>query len=218
MTEDELVLVVDRAACFGGDWPQGFTPLGDAEARELVARFEALARFEPRVRAELEPAWKQCIPYCAVVCEAQVFCVERLPRQGETRLHGKLSIGIGGHVGREDAPTRGALARGLLRELAEELRLPASPLRTPRCVGLLNDDANAVGAVHVGLVYVLELDRPQAAELGIREISKLAGAFRPLVAPDGPWQDAARLESWSALLLDVLPRLLTEQPARRASR
>ena len=205
---DERVLVVDRSAHFGGDWPQGFVPLNPLAALELVRAFEASARFEPRARAESQPAWKQCIPYCVLGRGAEVFCVERHPTQGEGRLHGKLSIGIGGHVGPEDSPTDGALHRALARELAEELVIPSDWVTGARLVGLLNDDEDAVGSVHTGLVFVLACP-PAAPAPGIREISKMAGSFRPLAASAEAWQDAARLESWSAALLPLLPSMLS---------
>ena len=41
MTNAELVLVVDRAAFFGGRWPQGFHPLaGAAAAMGALSRIE----------------------------------------------------------------------------------------------------------------------------------------------------------------------------------
>ncbi|MBI5849964.1 MAG: phosphoesterase [Planctomycetes bacterium] len=208
MTGAELVLVVDRMAFFGGRWPQGLVPLAGAAAADLLGSLEAAARFVPRPAAEDDPSLKQLIPYCALVTGTEVFCVERLRTQGEARLHGRLSIGIGGHIGPEDSPPAGAVRRGLWRELNEELVLPTVPLADPRFVGLLNDDSNPVGAVHVGLVHLLELGAGTGTGLGVREISKMAGAFRRLADPGNPWQDAARLETWSAALLAALPPLL----------
>lgn len=213
MTGAELVLVVDRAAFFGGRWPQGFHPLTGAAAEGLLGDLEAAARFVPRPTAEDDPSLKQLIPYCALLEGSEVFCVERLRTQGEARLHGRLSIGIGGHIGPEDSPPSGAVRRGLWRELREELELPSGRLADPRFVGLLNDDSNPVGAVHVGLVHLLELVAGTGTRLGVRETSKMAGAFRRLADPGNPWQDAARLETWSAALLAALPPL--QEPRAR---
>jgi len=212
MQTDEQVLVVDRRAFFGGDWPQGFVPLDGAAADRFCGELEAAARFESRARAERETAWKQCIPYCVIARGSEVFCVERGRQQGEGRLHGKLSIGLGGHIGIEDSPPHGAVRRGLLRELDEELILPARHAATPRFVGLLNDDSNAVGKVHVGLVHLLQLGGSAARiEVHVREISKMVGGFRPLAASGQAWQDGHRLESWSAVLLGAVPPLLHSQ-------
>lgn len=202
----ERVLIVDRRALFDGEWPQGFVPIEPGECGRWTERLESLARFEPRTEAEQNPDWKQLIPYCVVLRgDAEVFCVERLPAQGETRLHGRLSIGIGGHVEPIDAPIVGILGRATARELSEELHLP--PAGPPEMIGLLNDDSNAVGAVHVGLVHVLGLPADLRREsVAVREISKMRGGFRGLAGPRPLWHDLDLLESWSALLRSVFPR------------
>ena len=206
---DEHVLVVDRAAFFDGAWPQGFTALDPDAAAELAAAFESAARFEPRAVAEETPAWKQPIPYCVVCRGDEVFCVQGLSGQGEARLHGKISIGIGGHVEPVDEQGPGILARATLRELAEELSLDPDirDSLAPRCVGILNDDSNAVGEVHVGLVHLVQVpvETPDTA-IRVRETEKMRGGFRGVAGADRLWHDASLLESWSALLLDAIHR------------
>lgn len=203
---NEQVLIVERAALFDGNWPHGFVPLERDDVPAWVDRIEARSRFVDRESAERTPAWKQIIPYCVVRRGAsELFCVERLPAQGEARLHGKLSIGIGGHINPVDAPTAGIVARATSRELHEELVLPG--WAAPRPVGLLNDDSTAVGSVHFGLVHIVELPADtDPKSVAVREIHKMRGGFRGLVGPGQLWQDAALLESWSALLLDAFLR------------
>lgn len=202
----EQVLVVPRHALFDGRWPHGFTPL-ESCGDDIATRLEHAASLMDREAAERDPDFKQPIPYCAVRRGDDILCVERLPKQGETRLHGKLSIGLGGHVGPEDlatdGSTTGAIQRALHRELAEELVLPGG-LPEPRFVGLIHDDSTPVGAVHVGLAFVLDvpLSTPSDA-VQLREILKMRGGFRRLAGDGGAWQDAPSLESWSAVLLDV---------------
>jgi len=129
-------------------------------------------RFMDREAAEEDPSWKQLIPY--IVIRKQISPSEhrtgaywRGSGQGEIRLHGKRSIGIGGHINPCDADTEltneivdmrgvtGPLYKaGLLRELLEELlfnRLPRL-LEMP-IVGMINDDENKVGKVHLGVVH-----------------------------------------------------------------
>lgn len=214
------VLVVDRAAFFGGDWPQGFQPIAAADADAFLRRAAEQARFEPRPVAEMTPAWKQWIPYCVLRCaaaapgeEAGVFLVQRTRGQGEGRLHGAWSIGLGGHVEPEDAVgdqrwrEQGAdfFARSLLRELREELDWRLEQVPAPRLVGLINDDSTEVGSVHAGLAYVLEvpLSLAQAKErVGIREVSKMHGGFTHLAELRKLWQNPGALESWSRLLME----------------
>lgn len=203
MADREAVLVIDRSDLFSGDWPQGYRPLGHRDAQGILATVETRGRFELRERAEDEPRWKQCIPYCAITRQGEVLCVERRTTQGETRLHGRLSIGLGGHIGPEDGPLPGIVARGLSRELQEELHIDPALLARAELIGLLNDDSNPVGQVHFGLVHRLEIGPDQAAPK-VREISKMQGSFRRLADPGEAWQDAARLESWSAALIPHL--------------
>ena len=137
----------------------------------------------------------------AVLREGEALCLTRLGAQGERRLHGKRSIGVGGHVNPCDAqggPHEGLFARACLRELREELVLPEGELPL-RPVGLLNDDTTPVGAVHVGLVYALDA---RALAVAIRETGAMSGAFEPLpslrrlaAGPESPF------ETWSSLLL-----------------
>ena len=76
----------------------------------------------------------------------------------------------------------------------------SSPTSCPafRLVALLNDDTTAVGAVHLGAVYLADADgRPVA----IRETDKLTGNF---AEPDAVGAVRDRLETWSALVFDFL--------------
>jgi predicted NUDIX family phosphoesterase len=215
------VFVVDRAAFFAGAWPHGFVPLPPADAAAWLRRARAQGRFEDRATAEHNPNWKQLIPYCVLRCGGSptpasgrdargVFCVQRTTGQSEGRLHGRWSIGIGGHIEPEDdggdhVPAEAFFERALRRELDEELHLgPAVRTARPVLRGLLNDDSSAVGQVHAGLVYTLDLPLPpdQAREVvEVREISKMRGGFGSLVDLQELWQDPAQFESWSHFLL-----------------
>src|SRR3954470_7016516 len=111
---------------------------------------------------------------------------------GDERLHDRYSIGVGGHINPEDADVAG----GLEREWREEIEADFVPEFVP--IGVLNDDDNDVGAVHLGLVYAADAGgRPVA----IREREKLEGRF-------ASWDEvtavADKLETWSALLFDFL--------------
>lgn len=214
------VFVVDRAAFFGGAWPQGFVPLHGAAARSLLADAGARGRFVDRALAETTPAWKQWIPYCVLRCAPPgqpfgggahdgVFVVRRTKGQSEARLHGALSIGIGGHVEPVDGDPAAAAGdafflASLGRELAEELDLRHIAMPAPRFLGLLNDDGTEVGAVHAGLVYAVDLPLPVATAadvLRIRERSKMRGGFTHLVEFQELWQNPVQFESWSQLLV-----------------
>ena len=99
---------------------------------------------------------------------------------------------MGGHLN----PGDGGLLGGLRREWDEEVVADFVP--PFRLVALLNDDTTAVGAVHLGAVYLADAaGRP----VTIRETDKLTGDF---AAPDEVRAVRDRLETWSALVFDFL--------------
>lgn len=215
----EFVFVVPRRELFPDRYPQGFVPFGDELSAERF--FDALERhgfFVERERAEREPEWKQVIPYSVVVAAGEVLLLKRTKRGGEARLHDKLSIGVGGHINPEDlvgcgsagtTPRRELTATGAQRELDEELVIAGA--RELHVVGIINDDSNPVGAVHVGLVQLIDVAGPVA----IRETDVLEGH---LVAPSALRERArqgANFESWSALLIGRLDELLAHADALR---
>lgn len=216
MPRMEQVFVVRRSDFFGGAWPNGYSALTKGAGNQLLQQFQARGFFADRATAEDEPAWKQVIPYCVIRRPGQVFCVQRKSTQTEARLHGLLSIGIGGHVNPcqqpegASAPATGAefFTGALARELSEELYLRLPIGSAPCLLGILNDDSTAVGKVHFGLVYALDLPSPRSPgasqrDLRVREISKMVGGFRCLVELLPLWQDPARFESWSRILLEA---------------
>jgi predicted NUDIX family phosphoesterase len=205
----EFVYVVPRADLFRDCYPQGFVPFG---APEDCARFLApLADhgfFVERRHAERSPSLKQIIPYTVVLVSGEVLLLTRKKAGGERRLHDKLSIGVGGHLEPVDAAacpdTRVAgtghpiVDAGSARELREELDVEGAA--DLRAVGLLNDDSNAVGAVHVGLVQVLTVD----GSVQVREREALDGRFASPAELCALRRQGANFESWSAMLVDAL--------------
>lgn len=224
----EFVYVVHRRHLFGDHYPQGLVPFGQDLPRE--AFLEAVQRdgfFVEREYAERTPTLKQVIPYTLVTREQNVLLLRRLKAGGEGRLHDKLSIGVGGHVNPVDDQAStdelrshaassherraSLLSNATRRELEEELVLEGS--WNLESVGLINDDSNPVGAVHVGLVQVLTTD----AAVEIRERDVLEGQ---LVTPDAlrdKQAEGANYETWSSMLVDRLDELLPSTFTRRAA-
>ncbi len=198
----EFVWVVPRAVLFPTATPHGLLALPPAALEQSVlAPSREHGYFVERRWAEQHPECKQPIPYVAVLRGDEALCLTRLKTQGEKRLHGKRSIGVGGHVNPcdLDAPGTDLFTNACLRELHEELDLPTgAPLRL-RPIGLLNDDTTAVGAVHLGLVYALDATD---LSVSIRETTAMSGGFEPLASLRALAEDpASPFETWSALLL-----------------
>jgi predicted NUDIX family phosphoesterase len=185
----EQVLGMSRAAVPGGtDW----RGVKEADFEPFLAAVAQHGEFRARDEAETDPSWKQIIPYVLLRDGERVFLMRRTRAGADERLHDRYSIGVGGHVNPED----GDVAGGLAREWSEEIEADFVPAFEP--VGVLNDDSNAVGAVHLGLVFGADAGGRAVA---IREREKLDGAFATL---DEVASVADRLETWSALLFEFL--------------
>jgi predicted NUDIX family phosphoesterase len=194
----ERVLVLRRESVPGGCDFSGVRPADDLAAlRQAVQR---QGRYLDRPSAEADPAFKQLIPYVVLRDGASVFLMERTDAGGDARLHGKASIGVGGHLNPVDRGEDPLIA-GLRREWGEELAAAWEPEFS--LVGLLNDDSNPVGAVHLGVVFTVDA-AGRAVE--VREHDKLAGRF---VSVAQVFAARDRLESWSQLVAGALLR----QPA-----
>jgi predicted NUDIX family phosphoesterase len=191
----ERVLVLPREHVPGGC---DFTGIRAGDAADLLLLADAVAnhgRFIERPIAEEDPASKQLIPYVVVRDRGRVFLMERTDAGGDARLHRKASIGVGGHLNPVDTGDD-PLMVGLRREWAEELVADWDP--EFRLVGILNDDSNPVGSVHLGVVFEVEADgRP----LDVRERHKLSGR---MVAPGEVLDAWDRLETWSQLVAERL--------------
>lgn len=195
----ERVLVVPGAELDRLGRFQGFCP--DAERYLSALLVPELMEYRPRSQVEDDPSFKQLIPYVVFRCADAVFCYTRGKSQGEARLHHLRSLGVGGHVAEEDAQgqkTRAAYESALRRELDEEVEIQ-SPGRM-RLVGLINDDATAVGQVHLGVVHLYELERPAVLP---REEGLAAAEFLAIPAIVDLRQE---FETWSQICIESLLR------------
>ena len=189
----EEVLVVPRALLDG---------LGNFEGIRTEGLDAAVARlldpanhfFMDRAAAEEDPGHKQLIPYCIFRCGDRILHYTRGKSGGESRLHAKISVGVGGHINPVD--TGGgrtgpdAYHAAVTREIEEELDLPEE--HQHRIVALLNDDSNPVGQVHLGIVHLVDL-KSEAVKSREDALSNLG--FASLADLAGP--EFERLETWS---------------------
>jgi predicted NUDIX family phosphoesterase len=191
----ERVLVLPRDRIPGGCEFSGIRAAGATTLSDLRAAIAAHGSFIDRPVAEASPAFKQLIPYVVVRDRPLTLLMERTDAGGDPRLHRKASIGVGGHINPVDEGLD-PLTAGLHREWTEELVADWAP--DFRLVGLLNDDSNPVGSVHLGIVFVVEADgRP----VGVREHDKLTAR---LVTADELRAATDRMETWSRLVVDHL--------------
>ena len=191
----EQVLVLPRNRVPGGCDFAGIRGANSAVLGELRSAVTEHGQFLERPVAEESPAFKQLIPYVVLRDGERVFLMQRTDAGGDPWLHGKASIGVGGHLNPVDVGAD-PLTDGLRREWSEELIADWEP--EFRLVGLLNDDSNPVGSVHLGVVFEVEAaGRP----VEVRERDKLSGRFATAEEVHEAWD---RLETWSRLVAEHL--------------
>ena len=190
------ILVVPAAALAALGPLRGFSP----DPRRLEALLvPGVAEFRERAEMEVDPTYKQIIPYVIFRSGDRVFRYTRGRSGGEARLHRLKSLGVGGHVDEADAhgvATPEAYEAALRRELDEEVTV-SSPGTLTR-VGLINDEDTPVGRVHLGVIHLYDLDRPDVTP---REDGLSDAAFVPIAEARAGREG---FESWSQFCLDDL--------------
>lgn len=209
MADKRLILAVaidDLPGYFG---PDGFFRMTENDTIGVLDNCETW--FGPREVLEEFDAFRQVIPYVLIKHKGAILAYTRTPKAGESRLHGKVSIGLGGHIDLPDAQTganghfdiSGTIYEGVKRELKEELGLEDLAVHFE---GLLALDATSVDRVHLGVICVVELAKEDLeriqpnAEEGLAEVR--------LVDPAELHAEADRLENWTKVLLPHLSRLI----------
>lgn len=149
----------EQVLCFPADIIGDFKGVARyVNVRELwnaVVKSDRLAWVD-RAKVEDDPSWKQIIPYCVLAGHEGIFRYRRTKKGGESRLHDKWSVGVGGHINPVDGDTSigsTAVQNAIMRELFEEVGFLDEVVSQP--FGVLYDPSNAVGQVHFGLVYFI---------------------------------------------------------------
>jgi len=152
--------------------------------------------------AELNFDFKQPIPYVIIKRGEEYYAYERLSKGGEQRLHNQLSIGWGGHQNplkdSLSVPFSEVVMVNLERELEEELNI-ITKTKQLNFIGLINDDENEVGRVHLGILALLELSLD--AEVSVREVEQLRGFW---ISAEELKEQQHNFESWSQFAIDIL--------------
>lgn len=197
--QEEKVLTITRAK-FEENAFQGYRSLRGKNYLFPILEDKNNVQFIPRSLAENDASYKQIIPYMAVICKDEILIYERDTSGSEERLHGQLSIGIGGHVNTEDDPDDGLLAFliGASRETKEEIQIDATIDDISKSVyGLVNDESSVVGSVHLGVCCVLVIqDESREQVLMSCEGSLKNPKFIPIIELENP-EIMLNLETWS---------------------
>lgn len=152
------------------------------------------ALFISREKAEIDKEFKQIIPYLVFSFSKSIFLTRRKQSASEQRLAGKFSLGIGGHLRKNDLDGEN-LFTWAQREFYEEVNF--SGTFDQQFLGLINDQTNSVGQVHTGLFWLVKLSNP---EISVK--SELA--YGALATMSECLSIYGQLESWSQLVIGHL--------------
>ncbi|MCX5924826.1 MAG: hypothetical protein NT124_00805 [Candidatus Dependentiae bacterium] len=184
---DENILVVQRQYIF----PEGeFNGLRRVDFEQYLELINTHKQFLPRSSMEMDVSYKQIIPYLVFTHNNRYFLMQRHAQASESRLQSKFSLGIGGHIRQKDMQNDDIYAWAK-REFCEEVAYSGSLRVEP--IGILNDDSNDVGKVHIGFVFLLHGD---SADISVK--SELASGT--LVTLEECDFFKSNMESWSQMV------------------
>lgn len=202
MTDLRLILAAETEKLPESLSTSGFVPMPTEDT--LAALEGAGLWFGPRAPLEENESFRQIIPYLLIRVDGKLVGYTRAPSGGESRLHGMVSVGLGGHVDIPDAQTRSDERFDLLatlnfasfRELQEELGA-VGQITKSEWVGMLADNDTPVGRVHLGVIGLWDVETipDEQAEDAVADIRLFT--YEELEALDG--ED--RLEPWTRILL-----------------
>ena len=158
---------------------------------------------------EKDMSYLQPIPYTIIKQGSKYFAYTRLEGGGEARLHGKTSIGAGGHMDPIDNAWNfeHLLAVNNARELEEELFILDENgkeidnhyelSKESTIVGLGYTDISSVDAVHIAIYNIITI--PEDYDVKVKETDVLKGEFKTLEQIK-----EMNLENWSKMALSIL--------------
>jgi len=189
------ILVIERKHIPEPLLKQGFNPASDSLVKSFLENPQLF--FMQRDLAENDPNYKQLIPYVVFQSPKGFFSYQRGKASSETRLRMLRSLGVGGHIEKEDGDIgQNSYIKGLWRELKEEVGI--DPSNNIQLLGFINDDSNEVGKVHLGIVHLHKLE---TSDLESKELNLTDCNFSSISKIK---EEEESFETWSRLLIPFL--------------
>ncbi|MEX2028303.1 MAG: dCTP deaminase [Candidatus Curtissbacteria bacterium] len=187
----EKVMVVSRGELFkNGIW-HGLKTRDVEKYTRLISNSH---KFMTRGDVEEDARYQQIIPYIVFENRGRIFLMHRKADHTDRRLANNYSIGIGGHVNKGDIHGANIISWAK-REFEEEVSYKGK--YKAKFLGVLNDDSNSVGLVHLGLVILFSGD---SDEIAVRDEHKSG----ELVELGGLKKYYKGMETWSQIVYDFL--------------
>lgn len=146
----------------------------------------------------------QVLPYVMFRSDNRVLIYSR-SKGAETRLHGTLSLGFGGHCDLNDYdathenPFENAVLSAFDREMMEELKYNSDHVEITQFDQAIVDMTNPVGSVHLGLFTEIYIQSPSDVRPNPDEI-----ASPEWVEVDWLKANKDRFENWSRMIIEEL--------------
>lgn len=198
---EERVMVVARGDLFGDGIWHG---LKSENQQKYINTINSKHKFLARGDVETDARWQQIIPYLIFEHEGKTFLMRRKGDHTDRRLANKYSIGIGGHINKRDMNGQGLMGWAK-REFAEEIEYEGS--YKANFLGLINDDSNDVGLVHVGLVIQMVGD---SDKIKVRDEHK-SGELVSIVQLGKVYKN---METWSQIIYDYLAQMKAKKVSK----
>jgi predicted NUDIX family phosphoesterase len=151
---------------------------------------------EFRVRKELEndPSYKQIIAQVILKYKDKYF-LHRQVKRNEERLNSLCPLPLGGHIEQVDSNSDDILETALERELHEGVDLKSNIVKKSYLGLIYLEDDNPVNFVHVGFVYIFDLD---GADVHVKEEGLEDIGF---VSLDYLKTNSEKLTYWSRIII-----------------
>ncbi len=152
---DEKILCIKENVLFESEKWNG---LMTSEKEKYLTLFKEKGEFRARKDLENDPSYKQVIAQVILRYKDKYF-LHRQVKKNEERLNSLCPLPLGGHIEKFDlSKGNDILETALERELHEEVALGSNVLKKTYLGLIYIEDENPVNLVHVGFVYVFDLD------------------------------------------------------------
>uniref|UniRef100_A0AAU6W0K7 Nudix hydrolase domain-containing protein n=1 Tax=Pseudomonas phage Nican01 TaxID=3138540 RepID=A0AAU6W0K7_9CAUD len=189
----------------------GLSPIDMQQIIELVQEGIVIGQ---REALEKDESVRQVLPYVILSqFDESAGVMKYIPYRrtklvGESRLAGNVSVGFGGHIDLDDVVSKGSvvdliatIGQAVGRELQEEVIFSGMDGADISLfsVGMILDNSDEVGKVHLGVVMNAQLPPGATAVCAEEELESL----RPMTARE-LLDSGLPIESWSRIALDFL--------------
>ena len=188
---DEKILCIKEETLFKyGKW----NGLMTSTPQKYLNLLRENGEFRARQELENDPEYKQIIAQVILRYKDKYF-LHRQVKRNEERLNSLCPLPLGGHIEEVDSNSDDILETALERELHEEVDLKSNIVKKSYLGLIYLEDDNPVNFVHVGFVYIFDLD---GADVHVKEEGLEDIGF---VSLDYLKTNSEKLTYWSRIII-----------------